>query len=161
MPANFPIPADDRVRDVLGDLMGRSVSVTRVPGLELDLGRPAAIADYELDTGKVGVLCVADIRLANALGAALTMVAPGAVDDAIANLTLEDSTIDNLREVVNVMTSLFNTNDTPHVKFRDVRRLPSQLPAETAQLLGSPRARRDFDITVESYGTGTLSVLVG
>jgi hypothetical protein len=161
MPTNFPMPAPERVSEVLADLMGRGVTVARTRAVDLGGGRPAALADYQLDSGSVGVVCVADVRLTNALGAALTMVAPNVVEDAVASQTIDQPTIDNFREVVNVMTSLFNSSNTPHVKFRDVHTLPSQLPAETAMLLDGPKGRRDFDVTVDEYGTGTLSVLLG
>jgi len=163
MPTNFPMPAQDRVRDVLADLMGRTVTVARtapVP-VEIDGPGPVALADYAADGGEIGVLCVADLRLTNALGAALTMVAPAAVDEAVERLRIDDPTIDNFREVVSVLTSLFNTSDTPHVKFREVHRLPSELPADTVHLLESPRGRRDFDVSVEDYGTGRLSLFIG
>jgi len=160
MPANFPMPAPERVSEVLADLMGRGVTVARTRTVEIGGGRPAALANYQIDAGDVGVVCVADIRLANALGAALTMVSPEAVEDAVASKTIDESTIENFREVVNVMTSLFNSGDTPHVKFHEVHCLPAELPAETATLLESPRGRRDFDVTVDEYGTGTLSVLL-
>jgi hypothetical protein len=160
MPANYPMPQPDRVSEVLADLMGRSVTVARTRAVELGGDRPAAVADYHADSGTVGVLCVADIRLANALGAALTMVTPEAVEDAVASKAIDESTIENFREVVNVMTSLFNSSDTPHVKFNDVHRLPSTLPEPAARLLEAPRGRRDFDVTVDEYGTGTLSVLL-
>jgi hypothetical protein len=161
MPANYPVPAHERLRDVLTDLMGRAVAVDRVRPVDLGGGRPAALADYATDVGAIGVVCVADVRLTNALGAALTMVSPSIVEDAIAAMSIDQPTVDNFREVVNVLTTLFNSQDTPHVKFRNVHCLPTQLPAETAKLLESARARRDFDVHVEDYGTGTLSVLVG
>jgi hypothetical protein len=42
-----------------------------------------------------------------------------------------------------------------------VHTLPSQLPADTAMMLDAPKGRRDFEVTVDEYGTGTLSVLLG
>src|SRR5690349_5055269 len=162
MPTNFPMPGQDKVRDVLADLMGRTVTVARtdVIPVEVEGPGPAALADYEADGGAIGVLCVADLRLTNALGAALTLVAPAAVDEAVERLRIDDPTFDNFREVVNVLTSLFNTTDTPHVKFREVHRLPADLSAETVQLLDAPRGRRDFDVNVEDYGSGRLSVFI-
>ncbi|MDQ1519341.1 MAG: hypothetical protein QOI55_414 [Actinomycetota bacterium] len=159
MPANFPMPAADRLRDVLGDLLGRKVSVAPARAVELG-SETAAVADYHVDSGAVGVLCVADLRLTNALGAALTMVPPRTVDDAVASQSIDQPTIDNFREVVNIMTSLFNTADTPHLKFNDVHRLPSGLPPEAAMLLDGPKGRRDFDVTVDEYGSGTMSVFL-
>src|SRR5690348_15827589 len=115
MPANFPMPKYDRVKDVLTDLMGRAVSVERGEAIEVEGSRTAALSDYEASNGTVGLLCFADVRLANALGAALTLVAPTVVDDAVARREIDEPTIENLREVVNVMTTLFNTTDTPHL----------------------------------------------
>jgi hypothetical protein len=160
MPTNFPMPSADNFCEVLGDLMGRGVTLARAATAELGAGQPAALAEYRDDEGALGVVCVADLRLTNALGAALTMVSPALVEDAIAKQTIDQPTIDNFREVVNVMTNLFNTDCTPHLKFRDVHAVPAELPVETAQLLAAPKGRRDFDVTVDDYGTGTLSVLL-
>jgi hypothetical protein len=162
MPANYPMPALDHLRDLLKDLMGRDVDVERTATVDLGGDRPGALADYAADVGGVGVICVADLALTNALGCALTMVAPAAVEDAVARNVIDEPTIENFREVVNVMTGLFNTEHTAHVKFRGVHTLPSSdLPGDTARLLASHRGRRDFDVHVHDYGTGTLSVLIG
>jgi hypothetical protein len=161
MPANFPMPKHDRVKELLTDLMGRTVSVEAAEPAQIVDSDTAALADYEAANGSLGVVCLADVRLANALGAALTMIAPTVVDDAVARREIDDPTIDNLREVVNIMTTLFNSTFTPHLKFRTIHRLPTgDLPSETADLLRGPRARRDYRVTVEEYGTGTLSVLI-
>jgi hypothetical protein len=160
MPTNFPMPSADHFREVLGDLTGRGVSLARAGKAELGAGQAGALAEYRDEAGALGVVCVADLRLTNALGAALTMVSPALVEDAVAKQTIDQPTIDNFREVVNVMTNLFNTDDTPHLKFRDLHTVPADLPAETDALLKSPKGRRDFDVTVAEYGTGTLSVLL-
>jgi hypothetical protein len=161
MPANFPIPAQHQLCDMLQDLMGREVTIERVSTVDLGGAKPGALADYTAASGVIGVLCVADLRLTNALGAALTMVSPSAVADAVNRNVMDDPTIENFKEVVNVMTSLFNTEHTAHLKFRNVHRLPTDLPPETARLLQAPRGRRDFNVNVDDYGEGTLSVLVG
>jgi hypothetical protein len=161
MPTNYPMPPEERIRAVLSDLVGRQVTVERIPCARFEDGAPSTVADYSGHDDGVGVICVADLSLANALGAALTMVSPKIVHDAVANRSIDDATVDNLREVVNVMAVLFNTADTPHVKFRELHRLPSRLPAETARLLGAPRGRRDYDVSIDEYGHGTLSVLAG
>jgi hypothetical protein len=160
MPANFPMPTPERVRDVLADLVGRDVTVAPTRAVELSADRAAVVAEYQSDSGAVGVVCIADLRLTNALAAALTMVSPNVVEDAVAKKTIDEPTIENFREIVNIMASLFNCAHTPHLKFGEVRKVPSELPAATALLLESPRGRRDYDITIDTYGTGTLSVLL-
>jgi NADPH:quinone reductase-like Zn-dependent oxidoreductase len=155
------MPTAERLRDVLTSLVGQDVRVSTTRTVELGGDRVAAIADYHSDAGAVGAVCIADIRLANALGAALTMVSPNVVEDAVAKKVIDDPTIDNFREIVNIMSSLFNCADTPHLKFNEVHKMPSQLPEGTATLLEAPMGRRDYDVTIDTYGTGTLSVLLG
>src|SRR3954467_5539481 len=102
MPTNFPMPSVDHFREVLGDLMGRGVSLARAGKAELGAGHVGALAEYRDDEGVLGVVCVADLRLTNALGAALTMVSPEVVEDAVSKQKIDQPTIDNFREVVNV-----------------------------------------------------------
>jgi hypothetical protein len=160
VPANHPIPSASGVRAILADLLGREVSVTPGSPLALERDTPAIVADYESDEGPLGVVVLSDLQLSNSLGAALTMVPPSAVAEAVKKWQIDDANVENLREVVNIMTRLFNCDDTPHLRFRTVHRLPGDdLPEETRAVVDEPRARRDLDVFVEEYGTGKLAIL--
>lgn len=161
MPARYPVPETGAIREILADLLGREVTVTEGSPLQLERDTPAVVADYETDAGALAVLVVSDLRLSNALGAALTMVPPSVVEEAVKKWQIDDENIENLREVVNIMTRLFNCDDTPHLKFTTVHRLPGELPEPTRALLEAPSARRALDVGVEEYGTGKLVVLCG
>ena len=153
------MPSVEGIRAILGDLLGRGVTATLGEPLPLERDTPAIVADYETDDGTLAVVVLSDLRLSNSLGAALTMVPASAVEEAITRWQIDDANVENLREVVNIMTRLFNCDDTPHLKFRDVHRLPGDLPEETRAVLDEPLARRNLDIVVEEYGPGKLAVL--
>ncbi len=161
MPTNFPFPKPDEIRRIITDLLGREVTVVSGDEQVPERDTPAVVADYIADDGTIAAICMTDLRLSNALGAALTMVPPAQVDDMVKKLVIDEQNLENLSEIVNVMASLFNSSDCEHLKWNAAHTLPGELPAETSTLLKTPRARRDYDVTLDEYGSGKLSVLVG
>ena len=159
MPCNYPMPSADRIREILADLLGREVSVGAGQPITLERDTPGVVADYETDDGSLAVVVLADLRLSNSLGAALTMVPPAAVEEAVKKWQIDEANVENLREVANIMTRLFNCDDTPHLKFRGVHQLPGELPVETRAVLDEPLARRNLDVVVEEYTPGQLAIL--
>jgi len=174
VPTTFPMPIPEAIRELLVDLLGRKATVSRIekPGPadeeegeeEAAPAAPAAtfLATYVADDDTVGVICIADLALSAALGAALTMVPPALVDESIkAGHLAESALLENFQEVVNIMARLFNSNDTPHVRWHTVLQLPDEeVPPGVESLLKRPSARRDLSVTCDGYGSGTLSVLV-
>ena len=168
MPTTYPMPIQEAVRDMLTDLVGRAVAVSKVaqPDDEEDgVEQPLSLlADYVTDDGAVGVLCIADIPLSAALGAALTLVPVPVVTESVRKGNFDDAEmlVENYREIVNVMARLFNSSDTPHMRWRTVYQLPTETPPDDViALLEHPASRRDLGVTVEGYGAGTLTLLVG
>lgn len=68
--------------------------------------------------------------------------------------------MENLREILNVTARLLNSAQTPHVRLRDVHPPGSQSPAEVARLWLQPADRRSFDVEIQGYGPGRLTVVV-
>jgi hypothetical protein len=161
MPTKFPMPIQEAVRDLLMDLLGRGIAVTKAERVFLEDDSVAAVADFVTDTGVVGVVCMADLALAATLGASLTMMPNPVVQDSIRkNAFDEEMLLENLSEVLNIMTRLFNSPDTPHLKLGNLHTLPGELPEKMQKLMAQPAARRDFDVTVEGYGDGKLTLYV-
>ncbi|MFZ4583741.1 MAG: hypothetical protein ACOYNI_00750 [Acidimicrobiia bacterium] len=159
MPARFPMPAPERVRSTLADLFGRSVEIAKVS--PPDPEDAAYVADLLADTGSTGALIVSDPAGVAVLAAALTMMPPAMVESVRTRGTIDEPSIpENFGEVVNVLAQLFNSPDTPHLRWNSVNRADGELEAPVAKLLAEPAARRDFAITVEGYGNGKLSILV-
>ena len=161
MPCNYAFPKPEAISQIISDLLGRDVTVTKGSTLVLERDTPAVVSDYVNDKGEIAAICITDLRLSNALGAALTMVPPSAVETAVQKWQIEEANLENLAEIVNIMARLFNHDDCTHLRWMKTHAVPSKLPDETAELLNKPHARRDYDVAVEEYGTGTLAVLVG
>ncbi|HZP30773.1 MAG TPA: hypothetical protein VFC99_17630 [Acidimicrobiia bacterium] len=161
MPTKYPMPIQEAIRDLLMDLVGRSVSIDKTSRLELEDDTVGAVADFVGDDGEVGVALIADLALAASLGASLTMMPATIVKESLRrNRFEEEMLLENFDEVANIMTRLFNTHDTPHLRKDGVYPIPGDVPDPVTALIEQPAARRDFAVLVEGYGDGRLTLVV-
>lgn len=121
------------------DLLGRGTAVDKVPPLVLEEDQPAVIAEYRTDDGAVGAICLVDAEFAIRTAGALTMVPPAAVADTVRKGDVSHS-LENFREIVNILASLLNSPKTSHLRLAVLHVVPGDLP--------------------EGYGAGRLSLLV-
>ena len=161
MPTNYPVPTSAAVEEVLGAMVGSEVKVAVDRAPVIDDDAPAVIAEFVSDQETVGALCFVDHAAAISLGGALIGAAPEAVQQAIDGYKLDDDAIDNVREVVNVMAQLFNSDFTPHVRFRELHRQPGKLPDGAQALRTKPLATRHFKVSIDGYATGIVSFMLG
>ncbi|HET9772001.1 MAG TPA: hypothetical protein VFS16_14000 [Acidimicrobiia bacterium] len=159
MPASFPVPIQEDIRDLLMDLLGRGAAVDKVTPLVLEEDQPAVIAEYRTDEGSVGALCLVDAEFAIRAGGALTMVPPAAVADTIRKGDVSES-LENFREIVNILAQLLNSPRTSHLRLAGVHVVPGDLPEAVSSLVERPEFRRDFAVQIEGYGPGRISLLV-
>ena len=160
MPCNFVFPKPDAVKQILSDLLGREITITKTAQPALDGDTVAVVSDYRDTEGGPAAVCITDLRLSNALGAALTMVPASSVEAAVQKAQIDEANLENLSEVVNVMARLFNHDDCAHVRWLKAVAVPGDIADEISQLIAKPSARRDYLVEVEEYGAGTLSLLV-
>jgi hypothetical protein len=152
-----PIPIQEAVRDFFTDLLGRGAAATKRPALPLD--DPLVVGRFDDDDGGAAALLVADVPFAAISGAALAMIPAVVAQEAIKTGEMSSALFDNFREVVNVFSGLLNSPSTPHLVLRALERHP-EATTEITELLEAPSRRRDFDVTIEGYGSGCLAVLV-
>lgn len=157
--AHHPVPIQEDVRDLLGDLLGRGVATDKVSALALE-DAPALVAEFVTDDDATACVCLLDEAFAVRVGAALVMVPSGVAEEDLRKGELPDHHVESVREVVNVFGRLLNGASTPHVRLLDVHRWPTELPSGVDALLAEPAYRRDFVVMVEGYGEGRFSVLV-
>jgi len=160
MPTSHPFPNAEAIRVLISDLLGRSVTVVAGDPLPLEADTAAVMADYRSEDGVVGAVCITDLRLSNALGAALTMVAPATVEQAVNSGQVDGQNLENLTEIVKVAAQLFNHDDFAALRWHEVHTLPGEVEELTAAFVKEPAARRDYDVIVDEYGSGKLAVLV-
>ena len=104
------------VAGMLRDLLGRKVEVQ--PSTKLTKG----FSDYDLigsfyaDNGETVYLIGFDKAGAARIGGALTMIGPETLDGAITSKSpLEGDSVENAKEVLNIMSALFHEGGSPHV----------------------------------------------
>jgi hypothetical protein len=160
VPTNYPVPPAEAIEDLIAGMVASSVTVRR-PRVPVELGDgPAFVAEYVSDEGALAVLCIADHRVANAVGGVMTDIPAQVINDAIEQWKLDDGCAENFREILNVLTRCFNSDDTPHLRLGDVHRLPGALPDAAEALRSRPAGRRDLQVSVESHPSGSLSLHV-
>jgi hypothetical protein len=161
VPTNFPVPRAEAVQDVLGAMVGTEVKVAIDKQPTIDEDAPAVLAEFVSDHDAVGALCLVDHAAAISLGGALVGIPPESAQQAIDGYKLDDEAVENVREVVNVLAQLFNSDFTPHVRFRELHRQPGKLPDGTQALRRKPLAARYFKVSIDKYATGTVAFLLG
>lgn len=161
MPTIHTMPRPEAFRDLLTDLVGVAVAVDRGRGTMT--GEDAHVVAHLVRTedGELGALCVFELGLAAALGAAFTKMPPVVVERSARRGVFEEGRElpDNFREVMKISTQLFNSTDTPQLELGSVVVPPGGLAPDTSHWLRHA-ARRDLEVMVDGYGAGRVSVFV-
>jgi hypothetical protein len=155
-----PLPGAKDVRDLLEGMLGREVEIRTGGAMvnpQADGG--AQIGAYVDKLGSLRAVVVADLALAARAGAAIALMPAGGAELAIEESQLSEALFENAYEILNVMASLFNVGDAPHVKLDGCWAPGDAVPADVAQWVSSYVRRLDLDVDVKGYGTGALSIL--
>lgn len=160
MVAHYPVPIQEDIRDLLGDLLGRGVAVDKTTPLELGDERSGLIASYITQEDDLGAICICDADFAILGGAALVMVPGNVAAEQLAAGVIEEQHSEVFHEVVNVLARLLNTPRTPHLRLDTLHNVPGDIPESVAKLVATPEFRRDFIVAIEGYGEGRFSLLV-
>ena len=155
-----PLPGAKEVRDLLEGMLGREVDV-RTGGAMVDpnAGDGAQVGAFVDKRGILRALVVADLPLAARAGAAIALMPAGGAEVAIEEGQLSPALFENSYEILNVMASLFNIGDAPHVKLDGCWAPRESVPVNVAQWVLAHVRRLDLDVDVKGYGPGRLSVL--
>jgi hypothetical protein len=159
MPAHYPVPIQEDIRDLLVTLLGRGVAADKVAPLTFEDDDPGAVAEFLTDDDETGALCVFDGAFAVRAGAALVLVPSSAAEEDLDKGDI-DGHLEVAQEVVNVLSKLMNSPSTPHLRLGSIHRVPGELPDGVAALLERPEYRRDFAVHIDGYGEGRFSLLV-
>ena len=154
------LPSAKDLRDLLGDLLGKEVTVA--PGEPVmptprEKSSVAIFVDAQL---KVVALCVMDLPLSGWTAAALALLPPGGVQDAVEDGELYPMHVEALYEVVNVLSSVLNTPGAPHCKLHALHAPGDPLPVDVLGIASALGNRIDLGVTVATYGKGRLSIVL-
>ncbi|MFO8076258.1 MAG: hypothetical protein ACQETV_00825 [Actinomycetota bacterium] len=163
MAGRIPLPVRASVRDLLTDLLGRSVEVRQAADpLVLSPSRPALLATYRDDDGGMAVASACELPLAAGAGGAIGMMSAAEVAEALQGASaLEGDLEEFFHEVANVMGKLLNTPTSPHVALSALYAVPGEVPVDVARVVLAPQVRLDYRVDVDGYGDGTMTLLGG
>lgn len=154
------VPTAKAIRDLLADLIGREVTVAPGEPVVLGAGVSGSAAVYVTDKLHMVALGVLDLPLTAYLGGALGLLPVGGVQDLLAEGEVSSGALDNVHEILNVASALFNVPGAPHVKLYSLVS-PGDLPptdvSTAMKLLGG---RIDLKVDVPGYGSGALSMVL-
>lgn len=158
--ANLSFPKPAQVAALLKNLLRRAVVAFPAPATPL-LNRDGQIfAEYErVDDASVVACAVSDIPWAVRTGSAFTLIPQGAAAEAIAAREIADAIAENLREVLSVMSRLFECPRHRRVQLSSVHLPGEVLNPELAKRLAKPSARVDVCIEIAGYGKGNLTLV--
>ncbi len=156
----YTLPNATAITKTVAMLFGDDAKVTPGKPLDTKAGSGNLIAIYVDDAEKPVAAVLCDIPFAANAGCALSMLPAGAAKDAIKTKKLEQTMLDNLYEVMNILTPLLYNEHTPHLKLAALHPDLGKLPADARTALGAMKGHVDFIISVPRYGAGGLSLLV-
>jgi hypothetical protein len=156
------IDADIRaaVQIVLRGLYDKPVQVQPAPKFDPGMGKPAILAVFVDNTDKTVGVIVCSLSIAARLGAALSLIPDRTAEDAVKKGILDESLLDNFREVMNICSSLFSEHHGSRVHLNKVTGKIAAPPAEYKTLMASPAARADMNVEIPGYSGGALSVRI-
>lgn len=154
------LPAPKEVKDMLEDLLGRSVTVNPTDALKDGEVRRTLVSIYMDDQVRLKGVIGLNLSLAVYMGAAIGLIPVGAAQDCIEDGQFTKMIAENITEICNVMTGLINRPGNPHVRMFQ-RFLPGEAPPTDATGLLTALGRRlDLIVEVSGYGSGKLSISI-
>lgn len=154
------LPEPKQVRDLLGDLLDRDVTMRPGPPFAVSANYPASIGQFVDDRMTVRAVVAFDLPLSAHAGGALALVPASGAEQAIEDGALNDTMSEGLQEVFNVFASVFNVGEALHLKLYSAHTSGQELPPDArirTQVLGR---RADFIVDVAGYGSGRVAVVL-
>ncbi len=144
----FLTPNNDSLNSMLHMIAGDDAVAK-----ESDKSDEAAIAYHGVyvdDDGSTVATCGCDLKTAAALGCALSMIPPGGAEAMVEDGELGEMAANNLYEVMNILSSLFMSDKTPHLLLEKVD------GADATPLESDEVTSNWFELDLGRYGPGTL-----
>ena len=154
------LPSTKEVRDLWTGLLGRNVSVSPSPPLAPGPRTPCTIGVYVDDALQVTALVVVDLPLSARAAAAIGLVPLPGAEAAIEDGTLDTMLRENLHEVLNIASSLFNVEGATHLRLYDVHHAGLPVPPGVLAMALTLGRREDLAVDVAGYGQGRLSLVL-
>jgi len=157
--ANYIVPNHIEVEQMIGMLYDGGVKVVDSSALATEDGSKIVIAVFVDDDDKPVSGCVCDFNFAAYAGAALTMIPKGGAADAAETGDFSDTMKGNVYEVMNILTRLFMSPNTPHLRITEVVYGYEDLTPAVKEMLSTADKKAGYTVNVPNYGAGELSFI--
>ncbi len=154
------LPHPKQLRDLLTDLLGREVEVSPGNPLAPSAEAPATFSVYVDDSLSICSLILVDLGLSARAGAAIGLMPPPTAAEAIADRSIPDTMRENLYEVLNIASAMFNVEGARHTRLHEVYYAGDAVPPPVLAMSFTLGQREDLNVSIGGYGGGRLSVVL-
>ncbi|SOD74509.1 hypothetical protein SAMN05892883_3695 [Jatrophihabitans sp. GAS493] len=151
------LPSAKSVKDVIEATIGRDCEIAAVDKISPVDGAGGMIVTYWDDQAKNQVAILWSPEAAAFVGSAFALLPPLAAKEMAAERDVRIDVIENLVEVCNVVSAVFEHPRNPGVRLNEPYFPLSQAPTELVKHMYQHFDRVDYDLTVDNYGTGKIS----
>ncbi len=154
------LPTPKQLRDLLTELLGREVAVSPGTPLAPSADAPATFSVFVDNSLTICALIVVDLDLSAHAGAAIGLMPPPTAREAIEEKSLPDTMKENLYEVLNIASAMFNIEGARHTKLHEVYHTGDPVPPLILGKAFTLGQREDLNVSVTGYGPGRVSLVL-
>jgi hypothetical protein len=147
-----PLPPTAELEKLLSGLLARSVKLAADEAVPAG---PCAMALYRTDEPVLEVAVLCDVALAASMAAALSVIGPAAVTEAVARGDLDESLADNFSEVMNVVSRFVSGSGRRFALAGAYA--PRSAPAEIVAAARGSDERREIAAQIPGYAHGRMA----
>jgi hypothetical protein len=156
MSSTLHLPQAEEIGKFLTNLFG--LGITAKEAGAIDSSKIIAVADYVDDAGSVRAVMACDLPCAAKLGAALTQIPMGAVEDTLESRSLPDNLAENLGEVFNIGVNIFPECYAQRLVVQNVT-VNAEAPAAFAAACEGKEVK-SYTVDIQRYGSGTFAIAI-
>lgn len=154
----LPQPAE--VAKMLSMLLGKACKVNDVGTSPIAPNTRLVIATYKSDNGAEQCAAVMELALGANAGAAMSLVPAKMAQDAAKTGKVPENIMENLQEVLNVLSGEFDRPSAAHAVLDKVYLTPPDPAADLMALINRPHEKRFYMVMVDGYGNGRMGLYI-
>ena len=158
MAVHLPVPK--QIRDLFAELLDREITLTPAAPQAPGPGTPTTVAVYVDDQLRISAVMVLDIELSAYSAAAIGLIPVAGADECIEEGELTDVLKENLFEVLNIASSMFNMPNHDHLRLHEVHPAGKTITPQARAMALTLGRREDFHVDIAGYGAGHVSVVL-
>lgn len=145
------LPSTEELREFVECLFGE-YSLTKKTTEQIPTSKTVVYAPFLNGENAVAYYVLMDLELSNASGAALSLIPPSIVKEANQNGLISENTLDNAKEVINIILSLVTDSSQERVILGDIVVLKDTAEERTDS------TEQTWEVEIPKYPAGKIAV---